>query len=76
MSEFTVIKQDAQGEQLLIGRVDETGAELDSASIKLILADLAGTNVKARFREFQFKDAGDSCVLKKMWILCTEPEVV
>jgi hypothetical protein len=39
------------------------------------LTDLnTGTKKLARFREFQFYDANNSCVAMKCWILSTAPE--
>jgi hypothetical protein len=71
------IKLDADSRIVTIERVNSAGTRDTSvASVELDLSLLTGTNKDMKIRQFNFKDANDSCAWKKMWILATEPETL
>lgn len=72
MSQITVIRRDAEAEELYIGRVDATNIAVPGAgSISLKLGDCAGEDLAIRL--FKFKNSDDACKVYQMYILCSTP---
>lgn len=74
-SDATMVKHDAVGGQMVVGKFDATNTPISGQSLITIkMADIAdAATPDASFQWFSWKDA-DTCVLKKAKFLMTAPE--
>lgn len=81
MSQFTQIWRDAEGEKLVIRRVDENGAEvahypkitLDLTALVAMVGTAGSPDQNLSVQWFYYKDAKDSCKAKKVPVLMGTP---